>query len=175
MHVKSQSIPQAMWRAFQIENTSIKWLEVEIKSFEAGTNCMMMAASEDQHTVLLGHSAPQCIIQKSFRNASEERLTGAAYNIYDLRLYIDARIIVCMVYINYGACMHHQQLKCNLVVIQNRTCYIDDLGEYPVQSRMNWNCVSTASGLFKQPATKVSFAQKNKKCQPAVEFNVIHI
>ena len=85
MHVKSQSIPQAMWRAFQIENTYIyiliKWPEVEIKSFEAGTNCMMMAASEDQHTVLLGHSAPQCIIQKSFRNASEERLMGTAYNI----------------------------------------------------------------------------------------------
>ena len=89
--------------------------------------------------------------------------------------YIDARIIVCMhVCINCGACMHHQQLKCNLVVIQNRTCYIDDLGEYPVQSRMNWNCVSTASGLFKQPATKVSFAQKNKKCQPAVEFELYY-
>ena len=104
---------------------------------EGMTNRMITAPSEDQVDVLLGHDAPQCISQKSWRNTSGARTKTQSKILPQKDHHIDWQL-----------------------------SYVEDLVEQPIQSVVVRQCVSTPHGLFKHPTYESRLGHQDDESQP---------
>ena len=85
-----------------------------IEMNEAGTNFWITSPSELHTLVLLGHSAPKCIIQKSVRKTWEDTWTWNPKNVA-----IQAFVKKQLFRVRFGFFMPQKQIPLNELELQN--------------------------------------------------------